>query len=951
MLIVRPLQLGALQRVLEQDRHFYLTASAYLGIDMETGEAIFDFQYLKGMVEAFGDDTPMLDFGMPKRQGEYLVTGAFHAPGGKPVPRGEVGVRVGDQAKVLDLFGEREWADGKSDPRLSPFDTLQISYQHAFGGAGYERNPDGVGFKDGKLPRIEHPAERVRNDGDRPEPAGLSVLDIQLPQRRRFQGTYNNGYLADYFPGHPVDMDWALFNCAAEDQWTKGFWRGDEVFEVRNMHPDHPVLKGRLPGLYARAFLKHRIGGAAPTFSELKLNCDTIWLFPGQKVALTIWRGVTEVGDDEARDVDALLVAYERRSDPPRSASHYEEALALREPGDDPLLNYFKTPDLIPVGAVCAMEGLQKMALEDTEPSALSQNMAAKNEAIQAEVDARIEEALKQVEPGLKDLPGDAPQADLDVRALLEKARKGDAEPDPDVKELHEKMEKILPGVTTGDPKKLQLKDFSFQKMDEIIALSREFAEKKKAVALAEMDKSRLEVAKQLEAVRAGELDMPEDAVRELERMLAMLEDLAAGRPMKAPLPRLDAEALTRDVDPTVLSAMQHLRGAKADEVDEAEIARMEELLNDAGRMAREAIDNASGKFREQYVRNAHFMPDGLSPHADPDEAVQARLDTLITAGGELAGGDFACLNLAGAQLDGRDLRGVFLEQADLTGASLKGALLDGAVLARATLDGADFTGASLKAANIGAVRARGTRFVDCDMVDARLGRGRFEAADFSGSDLTGSDMLEISITGCNFTNAIMPNRAFLEAKLDGCRFKGADLNTTMVAKSSCVGTDFSEANLAPVVFADTKLDGVIFDGANLEKLTVASAEEPVTMHDTRFRGAKLDKGCLRDMDLTGADFTGASLESTYFGGANLTRATLDGAQARFAQFRNAKMTGASCRDMDLREGSIAKAHVVSADFRGSNLYGSDVLRATFGETRFEGANLDRTLIQDWRPE
>ena len=76
MKIIRPLQISFNQRVLEQNHRFYFTASATLGINLKTGEELLDLHYLKDAFESMGD-TPLPDMGMPKPNGEFLVSGSF----------------------------------------------------------------------------------------------------------------------------------------------------------------------------------------------------------------------------------------------------------------------------------------------------------------------------------------------------------------------------------------------------------------------------------------------------------------------------------------------------------------------------------------------------------------------------------------------------------------------------------------------------------------------------------------------------------------------------------------------------------------------------------------------------------------------------------------------------------------------------------------------------------
>jgi len=261
---IRPLQLSFNQRVLEQDNKFFFVASATLGINLLTGEELLETDYIKDAIDCMGD-APLPDLGMPKPNGEVLVSGKCFAPEGKSIPAQQVTIQVGSVHKSLYVFGDRFWKKTGVATRVItdpvPFTEMEILYQGAFGGEGFARNPSGKGFAEinddsGRkilpLPNIEYPDRLIASPGDHPEPAGFGPLNPSWPQQTRFQGTYDDSYMKKYYPGYPADMDWRNFLSAPEDQWVKGFFEGNEPCNITNMHPEHRVIEGNLPSLYAR---------------------------------------------------------------------------------------------------------------------------------------------------------------------------------------------------------------------------------------------------------------------------------------------------------------------------------------------------------------------------------------------------------------------------------------------------------------------------------------------------------------------------------------------------------------------------------------------------------------------------------------------------------------------------------------------------------------------------
>ena len=215
----------------------------------------------KFAAEELGADTP-LDFAAPKPRGEVLLTAKAFPRGGTARPACSVRVRLGAVDKTLYVVGDRRWRHGAAtDPE--PFTQMPITWANAFGGAGHAPNPLGKGHestRDGRgenqpLPNIEDPKRLVSSPNDRPLPAGFGPYDLTWPQRYSKIGTYDAKWLADRYPGFAADFDPGFFNAAPADQQIEGYFRGDEAFTLENLHPDKPVLEGRLPAIKARIFL------------------------------------------------------------------------------------------------------------------------------------------------------------------------------------------------------------------------------------------------------------------------------------------------------------------------------------------------------------------------------------------------------------------------------------------------------------------------------------------------------------------------------------------------------------------------------------------------------------------------------------------------------------------------------------------------------------------------
>lgn len=327
---------------------FYLAVSILTFFGFEDPDRPLQEQEMWPFVQGeFGKDA-VLDLAMPKLRGEALVWGKCFAPEGKPAQALDVAFRLGPIEKRLYVFGDRRWtrpagqSPGISDPE--PFLEMPLTYANAFGGPGFELNPLGKGFvpvTDGSgktvhlLPNIEDPDHVIGSPGDRPDPAGFAPLDSTWPQRAGKLGTYGDKWLQERWPFYPDDMDWTYFNSAPADQQLKDvFFRGDETFSLKNLHPEKRLITSRLPGLRQRCFINQLADPGdrkgETVFKEVKTRAETVWLFPHAERGIVIFRGAAAIDDDEALDVLQLFVAAESRSAEPGTLESYYEIFQKR---------------------------------------------------------------------------------------------------------------------------------------------------------------------------------------------------------------------------------------------------------------------------------------------------------------------------------------------------------------------------------------------------------------------------------------------------------------------------------------------------------------------------------------------------------------------------------------------------------------------------------------------
>ncbi len=224
------------------------------------------------------------------------------------------------------------------------------------------------------------------------------------PSRQRFAGTYDEGWLKRHFPGHAVDFDWSFYNTAPADQWLPGFLTGDERIRIVGMHPDHPVIDSRLPGMRVRAFLNLERDGSR-TLNEVEMRCETVVLFPGALKGVVIYRGGCGIADIDGKDVVDTLLAYERLEEAPRPAEHYARTLIARTDPETAALSFFDEKPLRP----------EVPEIERAEREAEREALAAEREE---KWDRRVESMIGRIynaAGAIPPLPGSLPKIRLPV--------------------------------------------------------------------------------------------------------------------------------------------------------------------------------------------------------------------------------------------------------------------------------------------------------------------------------------------------------------------------------------------------------------------------------------------------------------------------------------------------------------------------------------------------------
>lgn len=938
MKAIKPLTQSLLYKTYEANHTFYLCTLVLSHFSFSAPSLETEPELWKFVASELGKDA-MLDMCMPKPVGEVLVVGSCFPPDG--LTRAcEVEVKIGQIDKKLHVYGDRSWrmAGGQvlgiSEPQ--PFASMPIGYDRSYGGPGYPCNPIGKGAtpvedQTGRqiypLPNIEDPRHPLLSPHSAPPlPAGFGPIDQTWPQRLNKAGTYDQHWYESLFPGLAADIDLSFFNAAPPDQWLKGYFTGDEPFELKALHPQKPLLKGRLPGVRSRCFACFQDG----EFREIGLSLDTVWLFPHSEKGISIWRGVTEIATDDGEDVQQLLVAYERLDAPLRSQVHYREALNKRLDEDKGFLYMLDEKDLIPPGELSGLAAL--LADTDNEAGPMAQNMERKAEKERQRALERKQKALEKARAAMQ-------KAGVDEE-LIEKRMAELANPAPGTPLIAPpQMPEIDP--TNFDPEAM------VKAMAEMKAFAAEAKKKAETLAAAQKEKA-------LDTIRAMCAKRGLDA----EAMIARFEAEQQARQPKRPvfsaddtLVRLKAnrDKIDRQIRAacaklgtdfaTVLADVRQKQAA-GKSFPLIEMVEKAQQLNpdDPDLIAR--LRQAEDQSKKMYRMSAHHQPQ-FPPLPDAEaEQLRTHFLALLDQGESLVGRDFSGIDLRGLNLQGVDLSECYLEGANLCGVDLCGGNLTKAVLAFADLSNADLSGARLSEANLGAADLSGTRLAGADLSDAQLGKAQLRETDLTTARLDQTDFMETRFESTNFSRASLTKAVLIDADLSGCTLVGTDLTESILIKPNLDGADLSDSCLVGVNFLQASARQTRFCRADL---TNARFPQSLTM-----AGCDFSDACLEEANLMEANLSASTLTNARLNRANLMNITCHGGDLRGVAGRQLNLMKADIQDTllsgaDLMEANLKNARLVNVDLSNASLYSAELMRLETKNCLFQGTNLRMT--------
>lgn len=874
MKIIKPQSLGVLHKPYTFLGKHYLSVAAlgFFRLGADNPRFLTENLQWPHVVASLPPGMP-LDEVMPRQQAEVLLLGSAYAPQQHACTSLLTQLRLNDAdgealvSKCLCVSGERDWHAGFLGARRvskpKPFTQMALSYRRAYGGAGNAVNPDGCGERPagigawlsaaagGAMPNIAYPTSTSTAWRARVA-AGFGPIPIGNRTRRKKFGTYGAAWRKHDAPGFARDIDWSIFNMAPPDQWTGSDFKGGESYLLRNLHPRHAELEGKLPDLRARAFV---LEASQPVDQarEVMLRMDAVWFLPDYDLGIAIYHGQTEIGDSDAFDIGVLMAAYEDNASP-KSEQHYREVIALRLAKASAMLHVFNESQLAPLpdAAEQRRREQEQKAAEDVVLARSQQRIdlldahywAARGAT--APPDHRTARATLPVLGVMTSRT--AAEGDFDLTDIVTKARALAAQVEQQGREA---LARIVPApVLPVDP----------------VALLTTALERAAVAAYDLLPPGQTGCDPQL-ATMLAKLTPPPDGADQTQ-----IETYNAARAniMKIPAHRRQSR---RAAPKMILPALPYPHAVATDlgaQIQSWLRAGVPLAGRDLAGASLVGVDFSGADLRE-------VMLDG----ADLSDArfIGANLQGAVLVGTQLEGADFSSANLQQANLCGSHGRNICFDGADLERAqaldahwpcvSARGARLRRLLAIRLQCPGAQFDRADLGKATL----------FDIDADDASWRQAQMEKTVF----------LRASLQRGNFSQAQLRKVVFNDARLQQSRWDGAFLEQVQ-------GGSKSNWNGAGMVGAVMKKCG--FHGADLAHVDARQAQFlRCDFSRADLRWGQFDEGQFSYCGFLQADMRMASARATEFFQCLCRKTDFSGAQMTSTVFTQCERTQAIAPD------------------------------------------------------
>lgn len=299
-----------------------------------------------------------LEYGIPKVNPEFLVSGNAYSAFTEDKTALDVTVQVNDKVRTLRVFGDRHYKDREiSQP--SSFVEMPMTWSNSYGGGQFLNNPEGKGWLDLNqyqrsdivpMPNVEDPQHLLVDPTQAHTAYNFGPQSMMWPVRFSKVGTYSEEWRKTDFPGFFPDMDPSMFNAAQSEQiWPElTELPSNTEFFVSNMHPKKAIWKGTVPAWRGRCLLKmQKTPDEEVITQEAFLKLKTLWLIPHLEKYLLIFQESVPCWHDDGSEIKHVLAAMEWTHSP-KEQSHYLDFMNEREDVERSALFAYSDEDLLP---------------------------------------------------------------------------------------------------------------------------------------------------------------------------------------------------------------------------------------------------------------------------------------------------------------------------------------------------------------------------------------------------------------------------------------------------------------------------------------------------------------------------------------------------------------------------------------------------------------------------
>jgi len=798
--------------------------------------------------KALGAD--IFDMVMPKPRAEMLLAGTAWNPNRHAqTPQNnsennafQVGMQLGNQQKVLNILGDRHWKKGLlsySATAPAPVESVQLNDENSYGGASHSINPLGKGHYPSRadrktqqengelwLPNIEEPQQPTRSMKQTNVPAGFSSIAITHPQRDQHNGDYTNKeWLEKHYPALAPDTDMRLFQAAREDQQFAQYLRGDETFALANLHPDAALISGTLPCVRPRVLVNFT---GSEQLTEVSLNLDTVWFFPGEEIGALVYHGQIPVNDVDAADIANLMLAYENLNAPPRPLEHYQTALNERlDPETAPLVMADDSP-LVPEKTDADMAEIeQEKAAEQAELAAKQQaQQQALLEEIQAEHGGQLppDFAIPEPEPASDEMSvsqSDIDRGEINLKALKQAADKAQADAEQQKQEVQSEHDQQI-------KKAAELQD----NVDPAL--------KKEMNAKASLDE---QITPAIAAINSNNdtkdaLDPEQQAtIEEMQRR--------ASRYHTTPFTDWPEDPLAQEKRALFLAAWQNGEDLSKRDWTGCDLSNLD--LTGVN-LSQCQLENCN--FEHTIFNQANLEKTGF---------VGAKFKHTQFNKAQLAGSNFSSTIGEYCQFQQADMPKVQFFKAELRHCQWQQANLQQSQFMEATLPRANFTGCQLTQCN----------FVQCQLFDSDFSGVSARMMSLMQCELSYSRWQQAMLSRCAFLENVMPVSNLTDVKFERCQFS---------VKLNLDGANLTDAQLYQCGFRRISMNRAIAQNSYFIECDLGDSD----LQFGRFSGAQFKRSVLSDSRCQHSIFEHSGLYQALLRKTDLQASQLD--QANFLE-------------------------------------------------------------------